>query len=169
MTEPTHAKPDGTSSLIDLILMSVPESLSECMTVPPLANSDHLGVSLCINYRMCSKKKSCRKQRTIWRYEHADFSKACEMLDQMDPTKNFAEPSIDLCWARWKESFLYVMSKCIPMATLPKKHSIPWMTKGIVQTIRKRNYYYRKYKHSQSHYNQNDYKKLRNKIITMLC
>ena len=168
MTEPTHAKPDGTSSLIDLVLMSVPESLSECVTVPPLANSDHLGVSLCINYRMCSKKNSCRKRRTIWRYEHADFSKACEMLDQMDPTNIFSEPSIDLCWARWKESFLYVMSKCIPMATLPEKHSVPWMTKGIVQTIRKRNYYYRKYKHSQSHYHQNHYKKLRNKVITML-
>ena len=90
------------------------------------------------------------------------------MLDQMDPTNIFSEPSIDLCWARWKESFLYVMSKCIPMATLPEKHSVPWMTKGIVQTIRKRNYYYRKYKHSQSHYHQNHYKKLRNKVITML-
>ena len=48
MTEPTHAKPDVTSSLIDLVLMSIPESLSECVTVPPLANSDHLGMSLCI-------------------------------------------------------------------------------------------------------------------------
>ena len=61
MTEPTHAKPNGTSFLIDLVLMSDPEPLSECVTVPPLANSDHLGVSLCINYRMCSKKKSRRK------------------------------------------------------------------------------------------------------------
>ena len=44
VTEPTHIKHNGDSSLIDLVLMSAPETLSICTTVPPLANSDHLGI-----------------------------------------------------------------------------------------------------------------------------
>ena len=42
-TEPTCIRSDNNSSLIDLVLMSAPENLTVCETVPPLANSDHLG------------------------------------------------------------------------------------------------------------------------------
>ena len=37
---------DDLSSPMYLVLMSAPENLSECATVPPLANSDHLGISV---------------------------------------------------------------------------------------------------------------------------
>jgi hypothetical protein len=41
VSEPTHCS-SGTSSLIDLVFMSVPKYLISCTTIPPLANSDHL-------------------------------------------------------------------------------------------------------------------------------
>ena len=44
--QPTRIAADGTSTLIDLVLMSSPRTLKYCETVPPLANSDHLGISL---------------------------------------------------------------------------------------------------------------------------
>ena len=31
---------------IDLVIMSAPQFLHECVTIPPLTNSDHLGISL---------------------------------------------------------------------------------------------------------------------------
>ena len=46
VTEPTHFISENTSSLIDLVLMSAPEHLKECVTVPPLSNSDHSGISI---------------------------------------------------------------------------------------------------------------------------
>ena len=46
MTEPTRMRNDDSSSLIDLVLMSASENLSERVTVSPLANSDHLGISV---------------------------------------------------------------------------------------------------------------------------
>ena len=39
VTEFTLMGNDDSSSLIDRVLMSAPENLSECVTVPPLANS----------------------------------------------------------------------------------------------------------------------------------
>ena len=44
--ERTHFNSEGSSSLIDLVIMSAPQFLHECATIPPLAHSDHLGISL---------------------------------------------------------------------------------------------------------------------------
>ena len=60
VTEPTHIKHNhyGNSSLIDLVLMLAPETLSNCTTVPPLANSDHLGILIDIH---CKPHRILRK------------------------------------------------------------------------------------------------------------
>ena len=83
MDEPTRPGHDGTSSLIDLVLMSTPQALRECVTVPPLANSDHLGI--CLQVESSSNTLQTRpKRRVIWRYEFADINRACELLSNLD-------------------------------------------------------------------------------------
>ena len=49
----THMSPTGSSSLIDLALVSEASlsPLQSCTTLPPLASSDHLGVSVSINLK----------------------------------------------------------------------------------------------------------------------
>ena len=80
VTEPFHIKHNGNSSLMDLVLMSAPETLSNCTTVPPLANSDHLGrYSLYV-----SLIEYLEKLRVIWRYNYADFNLACALLNNLD-------------------------------------------------------------------------------------
>ena len=46
---PTHHSHDGHQTLIDLALLSSPEHLTSCDTIPPLGNSDHLGLHILIN------------------------------------------------------------------------------------------------------------------------
>ena len=162
VAEPTRLRNDDSSSLIDLVLMSAPENLSECETVPPLANSDHLGISVKLTHPRA--QPTYRKRRTIWRYDHADFSTACALLNQLDLEHIFAESSIDECRLHWKEAFYEIMDTCIPKGSLPSKHSLPWMTKEIVQLIKKRNYYYRKYKQNKSY--GTSYKRTKNRVIT---
>ena len=67
-----------------------------------------------------------------------------------------------------KKAFLDIMDTCIPKSTLPDRRSVPWMTKEIVQAIRRRNYFYRKAKHSNSGNYCSKYKNLRSRVITML-
>ena len=45
MSEPTHLCSNGSSSMIDLIAMSSPSLFQSYKTIPPLYNSDHLGLS----------------------------------------------------------------------------------------------------------------------------
>ena len=165
VTEPTHIQHNGNSSLIDLVLMSAPETLSNCTTVPPLANSDHLGIIIDIH---CKPHRILRKRRVIWRYNYADFDLACALLNNLDLRYIFEGNSIETCWTRWKKAFLDIMHVCIPKASLPEKKSLPWMTKQIVQLIRKRNYYFRKYKKYNCTTTYSRYKSLRNKVVTCL-
>ncbi len=56
----THVSPNGSTSLIDLALLSDISYPQSCTTLPPLSSSDHLGVSLGIKWRTptqptCSK------------------------------------------------------------------------------------------------------------------
>ncbi len=137
VTEPTHIKHDGSSSLLDLVITSTPEAVSTCSTLPPLANSDHYGVL--INFQ-CKLVRVTRKRRFVWRYEHADFTLTCALLRCFDFGHLFDGRSIDMCWTQWNNAFLEVMNSCIPKAILPERKSPTWMSKKIVQLIRKRNY-----------------------------
>ena len=44
VSDHTHLGPNGTTSMIDLIATSSSSLLQSCETIPPLANSDHMGL-----------------------------------------------------------------------------------------------------------------------------
>ena len=72
--EPTHFTSEGSSSLVH---MSASQFLHEYVTIPPLANSDHLGISLKVKSNIQTHIRV--NKRVIWRYAHADFDRACEL------------------------------------------------------------------------------------------
>ena len=117
--------------------MSAPQFLHECVTIPPLANSDHLGISLKVKSNIQTHVRV--NKRVIWRYAHADFVRACELIDMLDMESIIDGNSVEKSWTNWKRAFMSI----IPKAQLPNRRNLPWLTKEIVKTIKKRNYYYR--------------------------
>ena len=79
----THVSPCGNTSLIDLALTTSPSQIKHCAIIPPLANSDHNGLKLEIEWKDTSSRTYSRR-RTIWRYAHADFNKACDLILETD-------------------------------------------------------------------------------------
>ena len=79
----THVSPTGNTSLIDLALISNTSKVSQCQTISPLCNSDHLGVELDIKVKNTS---TCQISgtRTVWLYDHADFRKANNLISATD-------------------------------------------------------------------------------------
>ena len=119
-----HFRHDGGSAIIDLVFTSEPETLFR----PPLGSSDHQGIMV----RFRKKKDVCLIQgrgRTIWRYNHADWERANQKISDMNLDQFFCGDDIDLCWTR---------------AKLPDSLNPPWITKHILQLIRKRNTWYKK-------------------------
>ena len=59
--KPTHISPLGSTSIIDLALISDPSKLLSCSVIPPLGASDHNGVQLSIKWR--TSNQSCKNQK----------------------------------------------------------------------------------------------------------
>ena len=102
---------EGSSSLIDLVIMSAPQFLHECVTIPPLANSDHLDISLKVKSNIQTHIRV--NKRVIWRYAHADFDRACELIDMLDMElidmldmeSIIDSNSVEKSWTNWKGAF----------------------------------------------------------------
>ena len=107
-------------------------------------------------------------EQAVWQYHHADFDRASHLLSQLDLDNLFCDADIDTCWDRWKTSFLDIMDSCIPKSTLPDKRSVPWLTKEVVQAIRKRDYYFKKAKRTGDISARDRYNQLRNSIVSQL-
>ena len=140
----THVHHSGTSSTIDLLFTSNPSLINDCITIPALSNSDHLGLLA----RLCLKSVNHikAKTRTVWRYSLADWDRACELIEATDWNSLLDHSDINVSWNKWKSAFMNIMEECIPKATLPPRRNRPWLTKKLIQAIRRRNFLYKRAK-----------------------
>ena len=89
-------------------------------------------------------------------------------MDELDLGQVFVPGDIDQSWINWREVFLSIMDLCISHATLPTRKSLPWLTKTLVNTMKKRNYYFRESKRRGDLHAFAKYKTLRNYIVMAL-
>jgi len=72
VVSPTHVHHDGSTSIIDVVIVSDPSLVNSCNTIPPLSNSDHYEIVMELNMK-CEKAKAKAtkaKGRIIWRYSY---------------------------------------------------------------------------------------------------
>lgn len=162
----THVSPNGSTSLIDLALLSDISCLHSCTTLPPLSSSDHLGLSLAIKWKS-NPKATYSKPRRIWIYKDADFSKARSLI-QSTNWDSLLSDDVDLSTELWTKKFLEIMEECVPQRGLKRRRNLPWLTKSIVRHMRKRNSVFMRAKRSKNPTHLAKYKQLRNKVTLML-
>ena len=158
---PTHVQ-NNTSSTIDLVFVSNPSLVSECSTIPPLSNSDHLGILLDLKKKLKPSDKC--QGRLIWRYSHADWDKACDLIESFD-WDSILTDDIDASLKQWHKQFMDIMAQSIPNRFLPPRRNLPWLTKPIIQSMRKRNILFKNAKLSG---NFAKYKRARNRTASLL-
>ena len=163
---PTHFSSSGQPSTIDLVFVSNLHYLSNCSVIPQLANSDHLGLLVAMQHHHHPATSACR--RRIWLYKHANFERANDLLCDIDPNDILIPSDIQLSWSHFKAAFLSVMEQCIPQTVLPDRKNLPWLSKEIIQLIRKRNRYFRQAHSSGNSDDHLKFKQLRNKVVAKL-
>ena len=146
------------------MLASSPESVMSCETIPPLGTSDNNGILTDISLRTPLAAPQVSRNFKVWRYKYADFERAQEMLSQID-NNSVVEGDVNASWKSWERMFLNIMEICIPTTTLPTRKNLPWLSKSILQMIKKRNMYYRK---SKSPHYLNKYRLAQNKVLSHL-
>ena len=88
------------------------------------------------------------------------------MIDSIDWDPLITDVNISL--ANWQKAFMNIMEECIPRVILPIKQNLPWMSKKIAQTMRKRNYLFKRAKHIDDSAVHQKYKKARNRVTFLL-
>ena len=146
VTSPTHTSPNSEPSTIDLVFISNMHLFEFCNIIPQLANSDHFGLHVCIKHTSDTTQYTPTTRRKIWRYKHADFNRANDLLMDVDLESIINPYDIQSTWSNWKKIFLDIMDECIPTSILPNRKNLPWLTKDIIQLICKRNNLFKKQK-----------------------
>ena len=162
----TYISPSGTPSLLDLAMLTNTEQLQAGTTIPPLSTSDQYGVSLTLEGKI--KAATSCKSRRVWFYCQGDYDKACRLIEEMDWNCILTDVNISRAATNFTEKFLTIMEDCIPHCHLRKRCNLPWLTKSIIQLIRRRNLFFKKTKKSMSEVYIQKYKRLRNKIVSLL-
>ncbi len=153
-----------SKTTIDLMLSSSPELTGSCSTIPPIGTSDHHGLLASVSLKGPRPKPAI--QRKVWRYEHANFPLANELLANLDPSDILVDNDPNISWNKWCNAFLDIMHRCIPSALLPNRRNLPWLSKKIIQLMRKRNSLFRRSKKCPSFTPK--YKKVRNAVTKAL-
>jgi hypothetical protein len=86
------------------------------------------------------------------------------MIDETDWNLLLSDDA-DISAKQWTKRFLYIMEKCIPSTTIISRKNLPWLNTNIVRHMRMRNKMFQKAKRSHKLL---QFKKLRNKVVTML-
>ena len=60
------------------------------------------------------------------------------------------------------------MRECVPHRRLPPRHNLPWLSKSLVQLMKRRNMLFSRSKRSKKKSDFEKYKKLRNRVTTQL-
>jgi len=102
---------------------------------------------------------------TVWRYSHANFTLAEQLICVTD-WDDLIDDDINTSWDNWQSKFLDIMDRCIPKKVLPpKRRNLPWLSKGIVQAMRRRNAMFKRAKRSGNEQDYAKYCRVRNQIV----
>ena len=130
------------------------------------ATAGHFGLSVLFSVGEPPQRPKVNSRR-IWRYSLANFELACDMLDDTDWEGIFTD-NVNSSWENWGARFMQIMDLCIPQFSLKSKKNLPWLTKPIVQAIRKRNALFRATKKCKSSTSYQKYRAAKNKVVALL-
>ena len=129
--------------MIDLALISSPENIISCETVPPLSNSDHLGILVVTEGQKRQPTVQNNPRRQIWHYARADFELASNILSNLDLASIMDTNDIHQSWEKVEGSFLkhygvlypqvYFTKEAQPALAIKITHSVNEKTKSSLQ------------------------------------
>ena len=90
------------------------------------------------------------------------------MAEETDWDALLHEDDIDRSAINWHKRFMEIMIACIPRKSLRRRRNLPWLTKNIIQHIRKRNAVIQAAKNSAKTEKYSKFRKLRNEVVSML-
>lgn len=124
-----------------------------------LPKSYHLGLLLRTQWRHCGQHNNLTAKRTVWLYQHADWLRAQRLIEETD-WNSFITNDINVS--------MDIMKECIPRRSLSTNHNLPWLSKCLIQLMRKRNMLFSRAKRTNKKFDFEKYKRTQNRVVSQL-
>ena len=100
-------------------------------------------------------------------YNHADWTRAQELIEETEWSSLITD-DINVSWDNWQQHFVEIMKQCIPQKVLPPRRNLPWLSKSLVQLMRKRNLLFSRAKRTNRKSDLEKYRQTRNRVVSQL-
>ena len=165
--QPTHFT-ENSSSLIDIVLVSNKDHLLLSGVGDPFLNQDlryHCPIYGIFKF---SKPKFKTFSRHVWYYEQGNFNLLRDKASLFD-WESLRDSDINVYADNINTAINFIANECIPNKHIRVKPSDPpWLTTFLKRYIRKRKRAFRKAKRTNMESHWKKFKKLRNKVTTMI-
>ena len=165
--QPTHFT-ENSSSLIDIILVRNKDNLLLSGVADPFLSQDlryHCPIYGIFRF---SKPKIKSFSRHVWYYDRGNFNLLREKATVID-WQSFQDKDINVFANNINSAIVSLAAECIPNRYIKVKLlEPPWITSFLKRHIRKRKRAYRKAKKTNSDSHWKIFKKLRNRVVTMI-
>ena len=163
--EPTRITPTRLS-VLDQILVNMPNFVRNAHVLPPVGYSDHCAVGVELNFKIPVEKAYTRH---IWLYKDADFIGFRRSLELLDWSECFDTDDVNIACDKWSEKFLNVAKSYIPNKdVLIRPKDSPWYTNTLRKFKRKVHRLFNIVKKNPSQHNWDRYINVRNEYRSAL-
>lgn len=155
----------NTESCLDVILTNTPSFIQEADTYEA-GLSDHKMVFAVLNTKVLKPKAKTFYRRTFKTFDQVRF---CEDLSKVPFSTAFTFDDIDDIYWAWEKLYLDVLDEHAPVKSIkrrPRQSSI-FLTPEIKKAINKRNRLKRIFNKTKNAENWENYRQLRNKVVSM--
>ena len=142
--EPTRHRAGQEPSLLDLILVSNPEFVSQVNHEPPFGKSDHEVITFNIINGQ-SVKESVHEKYNFKKTKSEEFENL--LIDLMN-SDVLDESDMTVAYSSWAQTVREYIEQTTPKFTPKERRKAPWSTRQIEKLARKKRKTYDRYKHS---------------------
>ena len=152
-------------NVLDLILSTIPDSITNTHVADGLPGSDHHAVLFEIG---CKFKQRNLPSMSVYNFKKANFDSFRDLLSKIAWNCCFISDSIDDIWSNFKDLLFAAADQCIPRYTLkPGKQHKLWLSGETLKLIKQKCWTFKKSKQSLKDKDTQLYKVISNRVHTL--
>ncbi len=153
--QPTRYRENQTPSLIDLVLTSEEDMITNIQYLPPLGKSDHIIMIMDTNLDITDKDYSMR-----YAYDKGNYEEIMNNLGKINWTEVLSDKNTEEAWEYFEQRLIEEMDKNIPKYRVKQKK--PYVDREMRRKMKKKYYLWKRYKQTNCSVDLQNYKITRN-------
>ena len=127
--------PTRNNSILDLVLTTVPDLISDIYSFQDIVDSDHYCVSFKVHFAPTTSRPVSKE---VFNYKNVNFKELRETLSFVPWHVVMLDDNLDNTVSNWEDLFWAAVNDFIPRRTVPVKRSPPWIDADVKTLCRKK-------------------------------